>query len=211
MDLNLSIKNYLEILESSSPTPGGGNVSAFCGVLAAALGKMVCELTIGKKKYLNVEQEMKDYLAQLSELKLSFEDLANKDNKAFDLVMDAFKMPKETEEQKASRLTAIENATKGAANVPFLVIQQSLNTLKILENVAEKGNKNSISDAGVALLLLQTASKGAFLNVIINCSSLNDKEFSSKMINDSTNLISEIDSKVNQLFLKIKQEILNEN
>ncbi len=211
MELNLSIKNYLEMLESSSPTPGGGNVSAFCGVLSAALGKMVCQLTIGKKKYLNVEQEMKDYLAQLSDIKSSFEDLANKDNKAFDLVMDAFKMPKDTEEQKAERLNAIENATKGAADVPFLVIKQSLNTLKILENIADKGNKNSLSDAGVALLLLQTASKGAFLNVIINCASLNDKDFSSKMINDATNFITEIDNKVNQLFLKIKQEILNEN
>lgn len=211
MEENLTLKSYLESLESSSPTPGGGNVSAFCGVLASSLGKMVCGLTIGKKKYIDVEEQMKEFLNILSQNKLIFEELAQKDNEAFDLVMSAFKMAKETDEQKKLRAEAIESATKGAAEIPFKVVNQCNIILKVLEEVVVKGNKNSISDAGVAILLLSTASKGAFLNVIINCSSLNDKEYSTKMITEATKIIDEIDIRVNSVFKSIKMDILNEN
>lgn len=211
MEENLTLKSYLDSLESSSPTPGGGNVSAFCGVLSTSLGKMVCGLTIGKKKYIDVEEQMKKYLSELSEYKIIFEELAKKDNEAFDLVMNAFKLPKETDEQKIKRAEAIELATKGAAEIPFKVIEQCRTTLDILEKVAVKGNKNSLSDAGVAILLLNTASKGAFLNVIINCSSLSDKDFSHNMIQKSEKLVNEIEIKVTSIFELIKKEILNEN
>lgn len=211
MDTDITVKNYLESLESSSPTPGGGNVSAFCGVLSSALGKMVCGLTIGKKKYLDVEEKMKEYQIILSEYKSAFEALALKDNEAFDLVMNAFKLPKETDEQKEVRHKSIENATKGAAEIPFKVIMHAKKTLDVLEVIADKGNKNSISDAGVAVLLLQTAAKGAFLNVIINCSSLNDKEFAEIMIKDASDNLNDIELKCNTIFNKIKKDILNEN
>ncbi len=211
MDLNVTLKSYLESLESSSPTPGGGNVSAFCGVLATALGKMVCNLTIGKKKYIDVEHEIKENLSNLSEKKIIFEDLAKKDNEAFDDVMAAFKLPKDTDEQKSIRAEAIENTTKKAANIPFEVIKTCNLTLNTLAEVVLKGNKNSVSDAGVAVLLMLTAAKGAYLNVIINCASLSDKSFAKNVIDEATGFINELEVKVNFIFSSLKKDILNEN
>ncbi len=99
MDLSISLQDYLNSLSSSSPTPGGGNVSALCGVLAASLGQMVCALTIGKKKYHDFEEEAKKIHGELLVFQHDLLELAKKDNEAFDKVMDAFKLPKETEEQ----------------------------------------------------------------------------------------------------------------
>lgn len=172
MDLSKTLGNYIEELSSSSPTPGGGNVAALCGVLATSLGSMVCALTIGKKKYTDVEEEMKSIQGALKNLQDDFLSLAKKDNEAFDKVMEAFKLPKETEEQKNARRNEIDNATLNAAIVPAEVIAKCKQILPYLASVAEKGNQNSISDAGVALSLISTAAQGAFLNVVINCSGL---------------------------------------
>src|SRR5450631_2241582 len=100
MDISLSISHYLEELSSNSPTPGGGNVSAFCGTLATSLGIMVCNLTIGKKKYLESEKELILIKEKLEKAKTEFLSLSSEDNKAFDLVMESFKMPKDNDEQK---------------------------------------------------------------------------------------------------------------
>ena len=172
MDLSKTLGNYIEELSSSSPTPGGGNVAALCGILATSLGSMVCALTIGKKKYTDVEEEMKSIQGALKNLQDDFLSLAKKDNEAFDKVMEAFKLPKETEEQKNVRRNEIDNATLNAAIVPAEVIAKCKQILQYLATVAEKGNQNSISDAGVALSLISTAAQGAFLNVVINCSGL---------------------------------------
>ena len=175
MKLQKSLQHYLDELSSSSPTPGGGNVAALCGVLASSLGEMVCNLTIGKKKYLDFESEAKHILSQFLLFKKEFLTLAERDNEAFDRVMDAFKLPKETDAQKSFRHSAIDHATMEAALVPEEVIMKCKELLPILEKIAEKGNQNSLSDAGVAISLVSAAAEGAFLNVAINCSELSDK------------------------------------
>jgi formiminotetrahydrofolate cyclodeaminase len=182
MELSKTLENYLEELSSNSPTPGGGNVSALCGVLASSLGIMVCNLTIGKKKYADVENELTVIKNKLGLFKQNFRQLAKKDNEAFDKVMLAFKMPKETEEQKTERAKAIESATIEAALIPAEVVSAGKEILPLLETIVAKGNQNSLSDAGVAVSLTKTAVEGAFLNIAINCSSLSNQTIANEIL-----------------------------
>ena len=174
MDTTLSIDHYLEELSSSAPTPGGGNVSAFCGTLAVSLAVMVCNLTIGKKKYQDSEEELKVLKRKLEKAGGDFLILAEDDNKAFEKVMEAFKLPKETEVQITKRTKKIEEATIAAGVVPYRVIYLCKNIIPMLMVIAEKGNQNSLSDAGVAISLIFSAAQGAYLNVLINCALYKD-------------------------------------
>lgn len=181
MDTSKTLQNYLDELSSNSPTPGGGNVAALCGALSSSLATMVCNLTIGKKKYAEVESEMISLKEKLEIYQKKFIELGKKDNLAFDKVIDAFKLPKDTDEQKEIRNKEIENATIGAAEIPSEVMQTAKELLPLLKIIIEKGNRNSLSDVGVAAALIATASKGAYLNVIINCASLNNQIIAQEM------------------------------
>ena len=209
MDLSKSLKNYLEELSSNSPTPGGGNVAALSGSLACNLGIMVCNLTIGKKKYLEVEEEMKTIKSKLEELNDCFMELADKDNYAFDQVIAAFKLPKETDEQKKLRSEKIEEATFAAAVVPSEVIENCKKVIPHLETISIKGNQNSVSDAGVGLSLLSTAAEGALLNVIINCTSLTNKTLGQELMKKSEIIYEEIKSKSTRSISNIKSKLYN--
>ncbi|HRI46308.1 MAG TPA: cyclodeaminase/cyclohydrolase family protein [Ignavibacteriaceae bacterium] len=198
MNLESSLKTYLDELSSNSPTPGGGNVAALCGVLSSSLGMMVCNLTIGKKKYLSVEEEVKNLVALFGEYKEVFVKLANQDNEAFDKVMEAFKLPKESDEEKQIRSEEIEKATFGAALIPAEVIERCNQLVGNLVRIREIGNQNSLSDVGVALSIINTACEGAYLNVIINCSSLNNKQKAIELLSDS-----------NQKYISAKETVNN--
>jgi formiminotetrahydrofolate cyclodeaminase len=138
---------------------------------------MVCNLTIGKKKYAGVEEEMKKVLTQSEALRRQFLDLSEKDTLAFNKVMEAFGLPRETEPQKALRAAAIREATKEATLVPLEVRKHCIDALALAQEVAAKGNVNSVSDAGVSGLMLHAACQGAALNVRINLNGLDDPEF----------------------------------
>lgn len=192
MNPTKTLQEYFNELSSNSPTPGGGNVAALCGALSSSLGIMVCNLTIGKKKYADVEQEMIRLKEKLENIQKKFVELGQKDNASFDKVMEAYKLPKETEREKDVRLKSIEEATIGATSAPMDVIQTSKALLPILEIIIDKGNKNSISDAGVAVALVGTAAKGAYLNVLINCSSLSNQTIAAELKKTADILIEEI-------------------
>jgi len=192
MNLQKSLQNYLDDLSSNAPTPGGGNVAALCGILASSLGQMVCNLTIGKKRYLDFEEEAKDIAGKLQELQDHFLTLAKKDNDAFDSVMAAFKLPKETEAQKSFRKNEIEKATMEAAIVPAEVIIKCNQLLPYLDTISQKGNQNSLSDAGVAISLTATSAEGAYLNVAINCSGLSNQITANEFLKKSEIIYLEI-------------------
>ncbi len=181
MNLSKTLQEYFNELSSNSPTPGGGNVAAMCGALSASLGMMVCNLTIGKKKYADVEQEMISLKDRLEGYQKKFFALGTKDNEAFDKVMAAFKLPKETDTEKEIRTAKIEEATIGAAEVPSDVMQACSEILPMIKTVIEKGNKNSLSDAGVAVSLIATAAESAYLNVMINCASLGNQTIAAEI------------------------------
>ena len=172
-----TIAKFLDELASNSPAPGGGSVAALSGALGAALTTMVCNLTIGKKKYVDIEAEMKSVVRQSEHLRQTFTALIDRDTNAFNKVMEAFGLPKESEQQKALRSAAIEAATKEAALVPLEVMKHVIDALALAEVVADKGNVNSASDAGVSALMLHAAAEGAALNVQINLGGIKDTDF----------------------------------
>ncbi|MEP0821297.1 MAG: cyclodeaminase/cyclohydrolase family protein [Ignavibacterium sp.] len=172
-----TVSDFIDSVASDSPAPGGGSVSALAGALGAALTAMVCHLTIGKKKYEDVQAEMIGLLGQADELKARLTSLIDQDTEAFNRVMEAFGMPRTTEAEKERRSTAIQEATKQATLVPLEVMKLAERALTLAKSVAEKGNVNSISDAGVAGLMLRAACEGAALNVRINLATLKDGQF----------------------------------
>jgi len=174
---SISVSEFIDEVAATSPAPGGGSVSALAAALGAALTSMVCHLTIGKKKYENVQDEMIRALGQTDELRAKLTDLIDQDTEAFNGVMRAFGMPKETEEQKLRRSEAIQEATRDATLVPLEVMKLSEQAITLAKAVAENGNVNSISDAGVAGLILKAACEGAAYNVRINLATLTDTRF----------------------------------
>lgn len=172
-----TITDFLNELASNSPAPGGGSAAALSGAIGSALTSMVCNLTIGKKKYADVELIMKELLQKSERIHKQFAMLINEDAQAFDKVMEAYGLPKDSDEQKTLRDIAIQEATKGAAMVPLQVMKYAIDALAIVKIAAEKGNKNSITDAGVAAILLHAAAEGAALNVLVNLRSIGDAEF----------------------------------
>ncbi len=169
--------SFYDQVASSSPAPGGGSVSASAGALAAALTAMVCRLTVTKKQYAEVKEELCDIRDRADALRTELEKLIDDDKRAFNAVMDAFKLPKNTPEEIARRGEAVEKATRHAAEVPLTVMQKALEVLQLANKVAVKGNQNSVSDAGVAGLMGLTAIEGAGYNVRINLTSLKDQDF----------------------------------
>jgi methenyltetrahydrofolate cyclohydrolase len=171
------VTSFLDELASSSPAPGGGSVAALAGALGAALSAMVCSLTIGKKKYADVEGDMKKVLKHVEALRAQFTSLVEEDTTAFNKVVEAYGLPKDSEEQRALRSAAVTAAMKEATLVPLEVMRHCIDTLALTQEVAAYGNVNSISDAGVSALMLHAASEGAALNVKINLKALSDPEF----------------------------------
>jgi formiminotetrahydrofolate cyclodeaminase len=209
MNTSNTIKNYLDEISSSSPTPGGGNVSAYCGALACSLGMMVCNLTIGKKKYAEFENEMQETSVKLEGFKNDFLKLADEDNKAFEEVMEAFRMPKETEEEKKIRSERIESATIQAAEVPSKVIETCRSVIPLIKTISSKGNHNSLSDAGVAATLLKASAEGAYQNVMINCSSLSNKTYAAEFLKKSEVIFNEVEMQAKKILDKIKKTLVN--
>ena len=174
--MGLGVGEFTEVLSSSAPAPGGGSVSALCGALSAGLAAMVARLTRGKK-YAAVEGEMADMVKDADALREKLEKKVDEDTEAFNQVMAAFKLPKKTKAEQAARGAAIQEATKGATRVPFSVMELALEALRFCEPVAEKGNTNSASDAGVGAMLGLAAVRGAAYNVRINLIGIEDEAF----------------------------------
>ncbi len=185
-----SLTAFLDDLASSSPAPGGGAVAALAGALGAALTVMVCNLTIGKKKYADVEEELKPVRTSAEELRTTFTQLVERDTLAFSKVMEAYGLPKDTDPQKALRSAAITEATKEAALVPLEVMKHCIDALALAQQVASKGNANSISDAGVSALMLHAACEGAALNVKVNLAALSDSDFVGWKLDEVGSLLS---------------------
>lgn len=206
-----TVRGFVEELASNSPAPGGGSVAALCGSLGSALGSMVFNLTVGKKAYLALGDEERASVDKglfiANELKDSFLNLMNEDTEAFNKLMAAFKMEKETEEQKSLRALEIQKAYKAATEIPLEVARKAYDIYEIIEIAVDHGNKNAISDAGVAALLAQAAIEGAIMNVKINLGSIKDEEFTTS-IREEIHIISEDGKKKQEEILKVVNNYL---
>ncbi len=205
-----TLKMFLDDLASSSPAPGGGSVAALSGALGAALTSMVCNLTIGKKKYTDVDGDMKKILTQAEELRNTFAVLIDKDTLAFNKVMEAYGLPKETEPQKALRGAAIREATKEATLIPLEVMKHCIDALALTQEVASRGNANSISDAGVSALMLHAACEGAALNVRINLNTLDDSDFTGWKTDEVASLLSTSRMMLDEIQAIVEEKMKND-
>lgn len=165
---NLSVEEFAAVTGSDAPAPGGGSVAALAGGLGAALAEMVANLTIGKAKYADVEEEMKGLAAEGAALRKELIDSIQKDTESFTAYMNALGMPKNTGEEKAARKEAMQNGLKEAAEVPLAVAETALKIFHVAGAVVERGNANAVTDGLVASMMARTAVLSALLNVKIN-------------------------------------------
>jgi methenyltetrahydrofolate cyclohydrolase len=206
-----TVKEFVEELSSNSPAPGGGSVAALAASLASALGNMVFNLTVGRKAYNNLTEEEKglvDSNLKITEgLKDEFLDLMNKDVEAFNSVMDAFKLPKETEEEKTFRSEKIQEGYKSAIVVPLEVARTTYKLYDSILAAVKYGNKNALSDGGVAALMAQSAIEGAILNVKINLSAIKDEEYKNEMVKEIESLSKNGLQKQEEILAIVKENI----
>ena len=176
MLLEQKTTDFLEQLSSSAPIPGGGGASAAVGAFASALGLMVTNLTVGKKKYADVEDEMYELKAKCDQLQKDFLRLIERDAEVFEPLSKAYGMPKETEEEQAEKEKVMEAALKNAAEAPLCIMKTIVDTMEMIRVLGEKGSRLAVSDAGVAILFAQAALEGASLNIFINTKMMKDQE-----------------------------------
>lgn len=174
---DMTIQTFLDELASKTSTPGGGGAAAVSGAMGAALISMVANFTIGKKGCEDVEQDSKEILAKSEALRTQLTDAINEDVEVFGRVMNAYGMSKETDEEKSARSTEIQAALKEATDVPLHCAKLCREVINLSQPIAEKGNSNVISDAGVAVLAGYAGLRSAALNVYINIGGIKDKEF----------------------------------
>jgi methenyltetrahydrofolate cyclohydrolase len=184
-----AVEQFLDQLASSGATPGGGSAAAIIGAMGAALVSMVCNLTIGKKKYADVEAEMKDVLGKAEALRHKLTGMIEDDVKAFDAVMGAYGMAKETDADKAAREHAIQAALKQATDVPMRCCHAARAVIDLAEIASAKGNLNVISDAGVAVLAAYAALRSAALNVFTNARIITDKAYAEAKLKELNELL----------------------
>lgn len=176
MYIDEPMKKYLDEAASGASTPGGGSVAALAGALGAALTSMVCNFTVGKKKYADVEAEVSQILSEADALRGELLDLMVEDTQVYGQVSTAYGMPRGTDEEKAARTEAIQGALKAAMGAPLKAAICCHKIMKLNEPLVDKGNKNLISDVGVAILLAESAMRSAIMNVEINLSFIKDEK-----------------------------------
>jgi formiminotetrahydrofolate cyclodeaminase len=183
------VAGFLDELASSVPAPGGGSVAALSGALGAALVSMVCNLTVGRKKYADVEPEVTKLLARAESLRADLTRLLDEDVAAYTRVSEAMKMPRDTEEQKAARQETLQAALKQATDVPMRIADACGQVIELCGPTADMGNVNAVSDAGVAVLVAEAALRSAALNVMINLGWIEDHDFTAEQLAKLSDLL----------------------
>jgi len=202
-----SIQIFLDELASKSATPGGGSVAALMGAQSAALTSMVCNLTIGKPKYAEVEIEMQALLQKSEALREKLTGLIKADVDVFNRLMAAYGLPKETEEEKAARTEAIQAVLKAATEVPLECARACAEAIELSRCAANKGNLGVISDAGAAVMAGYGGLKSAALNVYINTGSLKDRQFAETKLAELETILNGVDVAVEEIYQQVKTKL----
>ena len=202
-----SVEVFLEALASKSPTPGGGSAVAVLGAMGAALVSMVANLTIGKKGYETVEPDMRKALEAADAFRIQILELVAADMAAFDQVMAAYGLPKETEEEKAARSRAIQDGLKAATEAPLACATLCREVILLCGDVAEKGNRNVISDAGVGVLAAHAGFRSAVLNVHVNTGAIKDEAFVQKALKAIDACSEGLDDRVERTYAVVRSRL----
>ncbi len=205
--VNLTAYEFANETSRESPAPGGGSIAAYSGALGASLATMVANLSAHKRGWDSRWKEFSEFAQKGQAIKDKLLYLVDEDTNAFNKIIEAIRMPKNSEEEKSSRKEAITKATKYAIQIPFTVMKTSFEALPLLEYMANKGNPNSVSDAGVGVLAVQTAVEGAYMNVVINCKDLDDKKFVDDTLNQADKILKETQNKSKEILKTVYSKI----
>ncbi len=196
---DLPVSEFSSRLASEEPAPGGGSASAAVAALGTGLLVMTCSFTIGKEKYAEVEEDMVELRDELESIRVWLLASIDRDSQAYDAVVAAFKMPKGTDEEKATRKDAIQTAMRGAADVPLDVARRCLRALDLASDVVGMGNPNTLSDAGCGARFVEAGLRGALYNVRINLGSIKDEGY----VAETTAEVERLSSKADELLAKV--------
>lgn len=202
-----SCQEFIDVLASKEPVPGGGGASALIGAIGVALGNMVGSLTVGKKKYADVEDEIKRLMEKSAALMYQLEGLVDKDAEAFAPLAAAYSLPKETEEEKAEKARVMENALLIASEAPLEIMETCCRAIDLVEEFAKKGSRLAVSDAGVAAIALRSALLGASLNVYINTKSMTDREKAAELDKKADTMIEVYGKKAEDIFTMVREAV----
>lgn len=207
MLIEKSCKDFVEVLSSKEPVPGGGGAAALVGSIGMALGNMVGNLTVGKKKYKDVEEEVYSIMEKATELQKSLLSMVDGDAEVFQEVAKVYKMPKDTDEEKKAREMAMEKALKLACSVPMDIMRVALEAIKLQARLGEIGSIMALSDVGVGVLCLKAALISGKLNVIINLNGIRDEEFVKKMSKEMDELVSQGVKIADKTYAKVEERL----
>ena len=194
---------FVEVLGSKAPVPGGGGASALVGAVGTALGNMVGALTVGKKKYADVEEEMKELMAKATTLQDELLHLIERDAEVFEPLSKAYGMPRETEEEKAEKARVMEIVLKDACSVPMEIMEKCCEAIDLIVEFAAKGSALAISDAGVGAAFCKAALEGASLNVYINTKSMTNREYAEELNRKCDEMLAVYTVKADEIFRNV--------
>ena len=200
-------EEFVDVLASKAPVPGGGGASALVGAIGMALGNMVGSLTVGKKKYADVEADIIALKEKATALQADFLRLVDADVEAFEPLSKAYGMPKETEEQKAEKARVMAIVLKDACAVPMEIMEKCCEAIDVIEEFAAKGSALAISDAGVGVVFCKAALLGASLNVYINTKSMADKEYAASLNEKADKMIADYSKKADEIFAAVNARL----
>lgn len=202
-----TIEGFLEVLSSKQPVPGGGGASALAGALGNALGQMVANLTVGKKKYADVEEEFQALLARMKAMQDEFVGLADRDAEVFAPLAQCYSLPGTTDEEKAYKETVMEARLFDASCVPLEIMEKAVVMLDILAVLGEKGSRLAVSDVGVGVQFIRTAVLGAVMNVYINTKSMKNREKAEELNEKAGRLIAEGTAKADRIYAAVLEQL----
>ena len=204
---SMTIQEFLDVLSSKEPVPGGGGASALAGALGNALGQMVSNLTIGKKKYALVEDEIKELAERMKGIQGQFTQLADQDAKVFAPLAKCYSLPSGTEEEKAYKAEVMEARLLEASLVPMEIMEKAWEMLEIMDILADKGSRMAVSDVGVGVQFIRTALLGAVMNVYINTKSMKNREKAEEMNEKAERLIKEGTEAADRIYQKVLEQL----
>ena len=204
---SMTIQEFLDVLSSKEPVPGGGGASALAGALGNALGQMVANLTIGKKKYAQVEDEIKELAERMKGIQGQFTALADQDAKVFAPLAKCYSLPSGTEEEKAYKAEVMEARLLDASLVLMEIMEKASEMLEIMDILADKGSRMAVSDVGVGVQFIRTALLGAVMNVYINTKSMKNREKAEEMNEKAERLIKEGTEAADRIYQKVLEQL----
>ena len=204
---SMTIQGFLDVLSSKEPVPGGGGASALAGALGNALGQMVANLTIGKKKYAQAEDEIKELAERMKGIQGEFTALADQDAKVFAPLAKCYSLPSGTEEEKAYKAEVMEARLLDASLVPMEIMEKAAEMLEIMDILADKGSRMAVSDVGVGVQFIRTALLGAVMNVYINTRSMKNREKAEEMNEKAERLIKEGTEAADRIYQKVLEQL----